>query len=589
LFGVHNPAVQRHASHSDPYEGNTPDLDSSKFTIIVLAMNRLDCLQNILFSIQQTDFESDSVNLQIRVDHSDDNDLVVKTAKRFVYTHGAKEVIVADHSLGLARSWFTAWNPVYASERAIIFEDDITLSPDWYKWLKGAWASYSDLPDLAGISLQRQTFVPYQPWRENFDTEIDGSDPLLFSLLGSIGYSPNPVYWRQFNQWTRTIDLDAFDVSTPGLVTSEWWNRGDKRQMWTQHFIYFTLRLNLYTLYAHLPNQETLAAHMRAKGAHIKKSLGADFKTAEKGVELNFPSSIVRYGWNGEENFDENESGKLILNQTLIHTAKRINAESGFVYLLFLNAGFLEMTKNWICNALRVANEIFRNVLFISTDTETTRKLSAFKSDLHIFTLASDLRRSVSFGSFSYYKVVLERLELQNMLLQEGINIQIIESDQFLTADMTLSLREKFSRHEIIAGQEGDYPNAIPVYICGGFLGIASSIRTRPFFSTYVSEYGRRLDERRGDPDLEKLLDFEDDQRTLTRVALESGFNIHFVDRCMYSNGLWFKRNDFSSDCPVPMVLHNGYIVGNDAKMRRAHETGRWYVSDDGQRCLHTM
>ena len=489
------------------------------------------------------------------------------------------------------RSWLHAWIPQSDEERAVIFEDDTTLSPGWYRWLKQAWSVYANVPDLAGISLQRQTLIPLQPWRDSLHitTEADRSVPFLYSLLGSIGFSPNPVYWLQFLRWTKMIDLDTYDVSIPGLVTSDWWSQHDKRQMWTQHFIYFSLKLDLYTLFHHLPENETLAAHMRAKGVHTHRDLGADFPIARNSLRLQFPhvpgDELRKYGWDGKRIVLKNDVGHHLVKETLFHTAKRINSQAGFVYMLFFNPGFLEMTKNWICNVLRVAHHLLDMTLFISTDIEATGMITFFQPDLQIFTLSSGLLESVSYGQLRYYELVLERLYLQGELLEHGVNVYIIESDQFLAADVTNVLREAFQSHEIIAGQESGFAISDSPVICGGFHGIAASPRAVSFFSSFVTEYAKELRERRSEDGMNTLENYENDQIALTRHALEQDLKVHYVDRCVYASGIWFTDQTYAYSCPTPMVLHNNYIVGNSAKIIRAKHVGHWYLSQDSMQC----
>ena len=555
-----------------------------QFTIVVLTKNRLGCLTNLLSSLQNTHFDGDTIRLQIRIDHSDAQDDLLAAAKTFSFLHGSKEVVLSHRELGLAKSWFRAWNPGNDAERAIIFEDDITLSPLWYRWLKRAWLQYGDRADIAGISLQRQSLVPQQPHHNNL--KVASNKPFLYKLVGSIGFSPNPVYWRLFLRWVESINLDSFDVSTPDLVSSVWWNQLDKRHMWTQHFIFFSLTMDIYTLYVNLPNEETLAAHMRAKGAHFETDEGADFHTA-KNISMNFPQHLTKYDWNGKELSQDMTSLDRNVKSTLVYNARRIQAENGFTYIMFLNAAFLNMTKSWVCEVRRTAEKVLQSTLFISSDFETTRKLFAFEPSLLIFTMPSNLKQAVSFGSYSYYSVVLERLKLQNTLLQEGIHIHIIESDQFWSEDVTPSLRKKFEQFDLIAGQEGPFPqsNETVSRICGGFHGLLSTEDTRSFFADYLDRYAHTLEVRINERESKQLRDHEDDQAALTRMALGKSLSIGYVDRCDYANGLWFDNANYRRRCPNPKVLHNGYIVGNRAKTERAQQTGRWYLSGDGLQC----
>ena len=165
------------------------------------------------------------------------------------------------------------------------------------------------------------------------------------------------------------------------------------------------------------------------------------------------------------------------------------------------------------------------------------------------------------------------------------MNVYIIESDQFLAADVTNVLREAFQSHEIIAGQESGFAISDSLVICGGFHGIAASPRALSFFSSYVTEYAKELRERRSKDGMNTLENYENDQIALTRHALEQDLKVHYVDRCVYASGTWFTDQTYAYTCPTPMVLHNNYIVGNSAKIIRAKHVGHWYLSQDSMQC----
>jgi FkbM family methyltransferase len=265
------------------------------FTITVLTMNRVESLRRLLTSLENAEYGHDRVHLVIRVDHATNNAAVVALAKSFDFSHGEKTVHVATSNNGLRQSWFDAWHPATDESRGIILEDDVEVSPKWYAWLKAAWNTYGDRDDLAGISLQRQTLVPKKPSKQM--EIVNEHVPFLYALVGSIGFSPHPKQWTAFLHWVATADLDH--VSTPGLVTSDWYAQLDKRHMWTQAFIYFCKSHDLYTLYTNLPHKKTLGAHHREKGEHYGKTEGPDFALAQ-GVALDFPTELVKYGWDGE-------------------------------------------------------------------------------------------------------------------------------------------------------------------------------------------------------------------------------------------------------------------------------------------------
>ena len=272
------------------------------FTIHILTWNRPKSFERLMHSLSSSDYGSDKINLVIHIDGGKESEVTYHAAHETKWIFGSKQIIRSKERKGLAHAWFQAWHPKSKKEFAIIIEDDITVSKVWYMWLKKAWQSYSERSDIAGISLQRQVLIPKKPSKQK--EIINQHTPFLYALLGSIGFSPHPLRWKEFGNWLSSINLETYDVSIPYLITSDWLkSAGPKGHMWEQHYIYFCNRYKLYTLYINLPFKETLAAHMWEKGQHVKKTRGQDFILA-KNVSMHFPKTLNRYDWAGKlENY----------------------------------------------------------------------------------------------------------------------------------------------------------------------------------------------------------------------------------------------------------------------------------------------
>ena len=435
--------------------------------IVVLAKNRDKSLFRLLTSLDASHYDQIRPDLDIHIDMNGDeiHQPTLAVAEAFDYRHGDKSVKLSQNSTGLAMSWYNAWVPRSREDYAVILEDDIVLSPHWLRWLVHMWCTYGEHEQLAGISLQRQTLVPTIPSRQE---EIRNAHaPFLYPLVGSIGFSPNPVVWLHFLNWVKAIGSD-FDVSTPGLVTSEWWGKLDKRHMWTQHFIYFTLQRRLYTLYQNMPDGSTLASHEREAGVHFEQTKGADFRPSQTLGRLKFPVQISKFDWDAK--LLRSESGfDAVTKATLLNRCSLISESHGFVYLLFTNNAFVEMTKNWICNMQSIAPKVLMQTVVLADCSDTVMQLTEMEPRLNYFIYESDYGDAASFGTFAYYRIVLERLFIQNMIIQHGISVMIIESDQIWMSNVHNALQGAFkSGVQIIAGDEQIHIKGPGSgYICG--------------------------------------------------------------------------------------------------------------------------
>lgn len=548
-----------HAEWKTSYDGNGKivliggkETDRTEFQIHVLTMNRATSLERLLKSLENAKYDNDKVHLYIHVDKSSNNEECISVAKKFLFSHGITTIDIADEKLGLRKAWFRAWPSPKETEYAIILEDDTEVSVLWYRWLKRAWKAYKDTTDLAGISLQRQTLVPKKPHRQ-FEI-VNKHEPFLYRLVGSIGFSPHPKQWLSFMKWLSLIDLETFDVSVEGLITTDWYRKLNKRHMWTQHFIYFCNKEDLFTLYVNLRNDETLASHMREKGEHYGQTEGRDFSLATDMI-MKFPRQLNRYGWDG-------------LSQT-----ERIQKQYGFVLLLFLNKAYLEMTKSFICHQ----PDLLKQTIFVTTSSQLRKELKAWNPATLVFLQPYAVSKSVYYGTYEYFKLTEERLKFQNNLIQDGINVFVIEADATWNSLQILDIiQNAFKEHDIVSADDDNK------LISAGFLGVRSTYKTRKFFKLYVDTYSKHLASFSGQTG---HIGNVGEQHTMTRLLKKLGVETYWLTQCESANGKWYLNKDLA--CPLPMVIQNNWIKGNEAKISRAKENKQWFLDENGE-CLNS-
>lgn len=154
------------------------------FIVKVLAYNRLDSLSRCLRSLAAADYLSDRVHLHVHIDHfalgdaaaapppPDDVDRklhesrrILEFVDRFEWMFGDKVVHYRTANVGLQAQWLEAWWPSSDHEFAFVVEDDLEVSPLYYKFLRSLIVNYyynasNFRPYIYGASLQRPRFVP---------------------------------------------------------------------------------------------------------------------------------------------------------------------------------------------------------------------------------------------------------------------------------------------------------------------------------------------------------------------------------------------------------------------------------------------
>eukprot|EP00961_Rhodomonas_salina_P090324 1215364-Rhodomonas_salina.1 len=251
-------------------------------------------LARLLRSLQAAEYAGDAIDLDIRIDggSGEDRDKSIAVAKAAEWPFGTKQVLINDKNEGLAAAWFKGWVPPSDDHRAMFLEDDIEVSPFWYKWVQLMYKAYGDKPWMAGVTLQHQTLNT----RTGGQTHIKNDyTPFGYKLLGSWGFSPHPKHWREFIK----IDPKKHDPHVPGLITSSWFKQVKKGSMWTQHFIWYTEKHNLFTIYLTPGDKLSMAANYREKGEHYQSSQGKDFTLVTHWDPKwdNPPATPNLYGW----------------------------------------------------------------------------------------------------------------------------------------------------------------------------------------------------------------------------------------------------------------------------------------------------
>lgn len=270
--------------------------------------------------------------------------------------------------------------------------------------------------------------------------------------------------------------------------------------------------------------------------------------------------------------------------------ARSIIARHGFVYLLFFDQAYLAMTKSWICNVRPLGN-VLPNLILVATGKAAADALRAMDDSLHVFEQQYQAMGEVKYGTYAYFRLTVERLRLQNELLQAGLSVMIVEADAVWLPHATVvgaDVRAVLQTNDMVTyndcgGGEG--------CVAAGFLAIVSNKYTRDFFQKYYDQYSKSLLKFNGIKDV-------GEQLTMTRLLRrDRHIEMQWLDPKKYCSGKYYIGNHAGEwDKPawhVPSMYHsdscvviqNNWITGNGAKVRRAKAHKHWYLDDGGAAC----
>lgn len=117
--------------------------DEVSLRVIVLVMNRVKSLEKLLQSLDTLDMDpSETSALEIWIDREKNGGVsqrVYRVATSYVWRHGPTRVYVHRTRVGLYGQWMQTWRPRNDSrgtELALILEDDISVSPYAWRWIR---------------------------------------------------------------------------------------------------------------------------------------------------------------------------------------------------------------------------------------------------------------------------------------------------------------------------------------------------------------------------------------------------------------------------------------------------------------------
>ncbi len=290
--------------------------DEVDLRVIVLTHKRTTSLLKLLKSLDDLELDGDNASLEIWIDRSKDgkvDETTVSAATEFGWSRGPSRVHVRDTHAGIYGQWIDTWRPVPGTkELALILEDDLSVSPYAYRWVRAAHNKYGGRKDIAGYTLQSEGVniaTSGAPVKGPKDQPV-----FLYQLLGSWGYVPHPDRWWEFQDWYHEVSKEkSFKPYVPGLRMTRWYTSLEKKgkadSMWTMWHIYYCEKHNLYTAYSSLGgftasrqsclsvNRKEPGLHFQAKGPENMKCLIEKWKDSF----ARFPERPVKFKFNGKE------------------------------------------------------------------------------------------------------------------------------------------------------------------------------------------------------------------------------------------------------------------------------------------------
>ena len=228
-----------------------------KPAIIIIAYNRPISLNRLLNSLDVANYDENDVPLIISIDYqaSKENKKVLKIAENYNWKHGIKKIIKHSKNLGLRAHVITCGDLVNIYDNIIVLEDDLFVSPYFYKYANDALKFYNKTESIGGISLynHKRNFLNTIP----FELIPDSNDVFFLQIASSWGQAWSKKQWLGFKNWYNNQPDDATCVLP--LEVKNW-----PESSWLKYYICYLIWTNKYFVY---PNK-SLTTNFGDNGTH---------------------------------------------------------------------------------------------------------------------------------------------------------------------------------------------------------------------------------------------------------------------------------------------------------------------------------
>lgn len=207
--------------------------------IVAVGYNRADSLERLLQSIGRARYEHDDITLVISLDYCADQQEVLRVAETFIWQYGNKIVRTHEVNLGLRRHILSCGDLALIYGGVIILEDDIVVSPAFYRYAELAMNRYDGDLRIAGIALYSHAFNGYA--RQRFTPLWNGYDVFFGQFSVTWGQAWTARQWQQFRSW-YDAHLDSLPdrMDMPAMINT--WGRNS----WGKFFVHYLLDQNRY-------------------------------------------------------------------------------------------------------------------------------------------------------------------------------------------------------------------------------------------------------------------------------------------------------------------------------------------------------
>ncbi|XVF69446.1 hypothetical protein PTKIN_Ptkin11bG0082500 [Pterospermum kingtungense] len=458
LYSPHPNPISTKTFPLNPHYIPTAAAPAFSLTIKVLTFNRLNSLTRCLTSLSKAHYPPDHpVHLHIFIDHFPnqshfnidlelrDSLAILQFVDGFEWKWGQKIVHYRTTNVGLQAQWLEAWWPTSDDEFAFVVEDDLELSPLYFKYLRALILNYyynasNFSPFVYGASLQRPRFVPGKHGNKML---LDSTSGLfLYQLIGTWGQLLFPKPWKEFRLWYDDHKAKDIKPFLDGMVTTGWYKKMGER-IWTPWFIKFIHCRGYFNINAKFPDEKSLSISHRDAGVNYGKTAGPDSQLFDvnsfdsKFLEMKSLSTMKWYDFC----FREVVPGRVVRSLNDLGSILPSVQTKQTILLVSLFGVSEAVTRNLLCHFERLN---IWNYIFIGPATDflfdlARRGHAVIDADLFLNNIRSYRSMRIQESNAGFMKDILLKAYVVKKSLEFSYSIWVVDGNMvFVNNDMLL-------------------------------------------------------------------------------------------------------------------------------------------------------
>ncbi|XP_070537503.1 uncharacterized protein [Ptychodera flava] len=276
----------------------------------------------------------------------------------------------------------------------------------------------------------------------------------------------------------------------------------------------------------------------------------------------------------------ESPSGKTTLstkpNSDLLLTVEKLGRHKGLVIVQFLNLGYINMTKSWICNV--ECMDILPFTILITSDRLAYWQLKEWKPDLNVVLQTFGDSKSMRHNEDSYNEYLCYRVRLVDLILNLPMSVFLVESDAVWFSNPLVFIN-RYSNVDIVANTNNALSEEKKAMAGFVFLNATSSTRSlwtklRQKLDNISKRYQNGTGKSAGDMGI------------FNALLKKEKPKVEWFPADQFFSGLWYGQPKLRDTPKQPVVIQNNCVAGNDRKEKRAKRWSHWFLSNSTEECI---